>query len=118
MRNQVLEEIERRGIQPLQIVKKQRDRVLLPREDAEEAPKHHLEAVLRVLRGGVPRGRLFADDELQLGNEIDDELPIRGERLAQRISPQAEFYLALAQKRAHEALEGLRQRGIRNVGVC
>ena len=46
MRDQVLEEVERRRIQPLQIVEEQRERVLRPREHAEEAPEHHLEAVL------------------------------------------------------------------------
>ena len=46
VRDQVLEEVERRRIQPLQIVEEQRERVLLAREHAEEAPEHHLEAVL------------------------------------------------------------------------
>src|SRR5260370_1046886 len=50
MHDQVLEEVERRGIEPLQIVQKQRERVLLPREYAEEAPDDHLEAARRVLR--------------------------------------------------------------------
>ncbi len=44
VRDQVLEEVERRRIQPLQIVEEQRERVLLPREDAEEPPEHHLES--------------------------------------------------------------------------
>src|ERR1700693_2881104 len=40
VRDQVLEQVERRSIQPLQIVEKQRQRVLLPREDAEEASEN------------------------------------------------------------------------------
>src|SRR6266851_4442853 len=50
MRDQVHEEVERRCIKPLQIVKKQGERMLLAREYAKEAPEHHLETVLRVLR--------------------------------------------------------------------
>ena len=83
VRDQVLEEVERRCIQPLQIVEEQRERVLLAREHAEEAPEHHLEAVLRILRRQVRDRRLFPDHELQLGNEVDDELTVRAQRLAQ-----------------------------------
>ncbi len=82
MRGQVHEEVERRCIKPLQIVKKQRERMLLAREYAKEAPEHHLETVLRVLRRQVRDRRLFSDHELQLGNEVDDELTIRTQRLA------------------------------------
>ena len=46
---QVLEQIERRRVEPLQIVEEQRERMLRPREHAEEAPEHQLEAALRVL---------------------------------------------------------------------
>ena len=48
-------------VQPLQIVEKQRKRVLRPGERAEESPEHHLEAVLRILRRQVWNGRLFPD---------------------------------------------------------
>ena len=68
---QILEQVERRRIEPLQIVEEQRERVLLAREHAEEAPEHQLEAVLRVLRRQLRDRRLFSDDELQLGNEVD-----------------------------------------------
>jgi len=44
-------------VQPLQIVEKQRKRVLRPGERAEESP----EAVLRILRRQVWNGRLFPD---------------------------------------------------------
>jgi len=48
------EKIERRRIQPLQVVEKQRQRVFLPREYADESPEHHLEAFLRFQRGQIP----------------------------------------------------------------
>src|SRR5467141_4570099 len=53
VRNQMLKEVERRRIQPLQIIKEQRERVLLAREHPEEALENQLEAVLRVLRRQV-----------------------------------------------------------------
>src|SRR3984893_1203377 len=77
VRHQMLEEVERRCIQPLQIIQEQRERMLLAREHPKEIPEHHLEAVLRVLRRQVRNGRLFSDHELQLGNEVDDELTVR-----------------------------------------
>src|SRR5216684_5698132 len=117
MRDQVLEEVERCGIQPLQIVQKQRERVLLPREYAEEAPEDHLEAALRVLRRQVRDGWLFSDHELQLGNEVHDELAVRAKRFAQGVPPPANLCLALAQQRAHEALEGLGKSGVRDVAL-
>ena len=74
--NEVLEEVERRCVQPLQIIEEQRERVLLAREHSEEAPEHHLETVLHVLRRQIRDGRLFSDHELQLGDDVDDELTI------------------------------------------
>jgi hypothetical protein len=42
----------------LQIIEEQRERMLLAREHPEEAPEHHLEAVLRILRRQVGDRRL------------------------------------------------------------
>src|SRR6202521_2190634 len=95
----------------------QRERVLLPREDAEEAPEHHPEAVLRLLRRQVRDRRLCSDHELQLGNEVHDELTVRAQRLAQGIPPLAKLRLSLAQKRADKALEGLDKGGVRDVAL-
>ena len=81
VRDQMLEEVKRRCVQPLQIVEEQRERVFLAREYPKEAPEHHLEAVLRFLRRQVRDRRLFADYELQFGNEVDHELTIRAQRL-------------------------------------
>ena len=50
MRHQMLKQIERCCIKPLQIIEEQRERMLFSREHAEEASENHLEAVLRVLR--------------------------------------------------------------------
>src|SRR6185295_9616542 len=103
VRDKVLEQVKRSCIQPLQIVEEQRERMLLAREHREETPEHHLEAVLRVLRRQVRDRRLFSDHELQLGNEIDDELTIRTQRLAEGVPPPAKLGLALGQERADKA---------------
>ena len=117
VRHQMLEEVERCCIQPLQIIEEQRERMLLAREHPEEAPEHHLEAVLRVLRRQVRDRWLFPDHELQLGNEVDDELAIEAQHLDERIAPPAKLGLALAQEQADKAPEGLRQRRIRDVAL-
>ena len=77
LRDQMLEQFERRRVQPLQIVEEQRQRMLRPGEHAEEPPEHQLETVLRVLRREVGHRRLLADDERELGNQIDHELAVR-----------------------------------------
>jgi hypothetical protein len=99
------------------IVEKQRKRVLLAREYAEEAPEHHLEAVLRVLRGQVRDRRLLSEHELEFRNEVYDERSVRAQRLAQGAPPSAKLRLALAQNLAHQALEGLAQGGVGNVAL-
>ena len=60
--SEVLEQIERRRVEPLQIVKEQRQRMFGPGEDAEKAPEHQLEAALRLLRRKLRDRRLVADD--------------------------------------------------------
>src|SRR6202049_51563 len=91
--------------------------MLLAREHPEEAPEHHLEAVLRVLRRQVRDRWLLSDHELQPGNEVDDELSIWAQRLAQSIPPPAKLGLALGKERADKALESLAQRGVRDVAL-
>ena len=49
-RQQVFEQVERRSVQPLQIVEEERERMLGSREYADEAPKDQLKAPLRFLR--------------------------------------------------------------------
>src|SRR5277367_6634888 len=97
MRDQVLKEIECRGIQPLQIVEEQRERMLRPREYPEEAAKDQLEAILGVLRRQVGDWRLCSDTELEVGNEVDDKPAVRAQGLAQGVPPLAKLRLALAE---------------------
>ncbi len=53
---QILEQIERRRVEPLQIVEEERQRMLRPGEHADEPPEHQLEAALRVLRRQLGTG--------------------------------------------------------------
>ena len=117
VRDQVLQQVERRRIQPLQIVKKQRKRVLLPREYAEEAPENRLEAVLSIAWRQVHDRRLLPDDEGELGNQVGDQLAVRTQCLLENGPPPSKRSLALAQKRADEALESLGQGGVRDVAL-
>src|ERR1700756_2130358 len=73
---QARHQVQRRRIQPLQIVEEQGKRMFRPREYTEESPERQLEATLRVFRRQVWNGRLFPDKEFQLGDEFDDELAI------------------------------------------
>src|ERR1700730_1142484 len=117
MGDEVLKDIERRRVEPLQIVEEQRKRVFLPREFRDEAPEHHLEAFLSLLWREVRNGRLFSDDELELGDEINDKRAVWTQRLLKAVPPSAKLRLTLPQYRADEALEGLRQGRIRNVAL-
>src|ERR1700754_3428583 len=117
MRNQMLEEAERRRVQPLQIVEEQRERVLLASKHPEEAPEDHLEAILRLLRRQIRHWRVFSDDDFQIGNEVDHELAICTQRLAERSPPPAKLALTLGEQRADKGLECLAQSRVRNVAL-
>jgi transposase len=45
--------------------------VFRPCEDLDEAPEHELQPVPSVARWKIRNRRLCADDELQLGNEVE-----------------------------------------------
>src|SRR5207247_861238 len=110
---QVLEQVQRRRVEPLQIIEKERERMLRPREDADESAQHQLETPLRVLWQKFRNWGLFSDDELQFRDEVHHEPSIGTYRLTQRLTPTVQLSFALAQQRADQALKGLCQRGIR-----
>ena len=114
---QILEHIQRGRVEPLQIVEEERQRMVRPCEDADESPKHQLEAALRVLRRQRKDRWLFADDELQFRDEIHHEPSIRTYRRTKRFTPAVQLGFARAQKQADQALKGLRQGGIRDVAL-
>ena len=114
---QVFEQVERRGIQPLQVVEEERKRMLRSRKYADEPPKDQLKTSLRFLRRKLWYRRLLANDVLQFRDEFDDEQSVRIQRLAKRVAPFAQVFFVFAEEGPDEALKGLRQRGIRNVAL-
>src|SRR5271154_1275184 len=64
---QILEQVERRRVEPLQIVEEQDQRMFRKGEDADESAEHEVETALRLLRLELWDRRLVADDGLQLG---------------------------------------------------
>ena len=79
----MLEQIERCRIEPLQIIKEQRQRMFRPGKHTEKAPEDELEAALGVLRRELRDRRLVAEDELQFRDNVDHEPPVRAQRLDQ-----------------------------------
>ena len=80
-------------------------------ERPEEAPEHKLEAVLRLSWRQVGNGRLFSDDELYLGDEIDDQLAVRTYGLRQGTPPLVQLRFALDEDLTDQCLEGFCQGG-------
>ena len=107
LRQPILKQIEGAGIEPLQIVQEQRQRMVRLGEDAEEAPEDQLEPALRLLRRQFWNRRLFADDELQFGNEVNHELAVRAESRQQGVAPGRQLAIALRQKSPDQALKSL-----------
>jgi hypothetical protein len=70
---QILQQIESRSIEPLQIVEKERQRMFLPGKNTDESAEHELETALRLLRRQFRNRRWVTDDELQFGNEVGHE---------------------------------------------
>src|SRR5262249_55928436 len=74
---QVLEQVERRRVEPLQVVEEQREWMFRPGEDPDEPPKHQLETPLRIQWRKLGDRWLVSDDELELGDDVDHEPSVR-----------------------------------------
>src|SRR6202008_2477171 len=88
---EILQQIECRSVEPLQIVEEEQERMILPGEDPDKTPKDQLETPLRVLWRKLSDRWLFSDDEFQLGDYVDYELSIRAEGVDKSIAPSAQF---------------------------
>src|SRR5215472_7773897 len=73
----VLEEIERRSIEPLQIIEEQSKRMFGPCEYADKSPEDKLEAALGFLWGKSRDQRLLSNDVFQFRDQVHDEQSIR-----------------------------------------
>src|SRR4029077_4527926 len=69
---QILQQIERRRVDPLQVVEEQRQWMFRPGEYADKPSKYQLETPARVVGREIRSRRLVADNELQFRNELDD----------------------------------------------
>jgi len=92
---QILHQIERCRVEPLQIVEEQGQR-MFPCEYADKSTEHKLEAALRILSRKLRNRWLFSYDELQFGNQIHNELSVRIQRFTKGISPFTQLLFALA----------------------
>src|SRR5262245_38727136 len=84
-------------------------------EGAEEAAEYPLEPALRILRAKLRDRGLIADDMVQLGDEIDYELPVISEGFVKGVPPTGQLGVALAQEWWDQFLKGLRQGRVRDV---
>src|SRR5579864_848413 len=91
--------------------------MFMPREYANKSSKDLLKASLRVSWRNFRNRWLFSDHELQLGNQIHYELPVRIHCFAKRLPPLAQLCFGLGQKWTHEALKSLRQGRVGNVAL-
>jgi hypothetical protein len=91
--------------------------MLRPGERAKKTPKHHLEAILRVLRREFLNGRLFTNDELEFRNEVDNKLAVRAQRLSQRAPPLPHLCFASGEDLANKGPESLCQGRVGNVAL-
>src|SRR5207302_4016654 len=93
VRDQLLEEVECRCIKPLQIVEEQRKRVFRPCEYLDEASEDQLEPILGVLWWKIRNRWLCTDYEFQFRYEVNNDRPIRVQRLLKMLAPTLEFGL-------------------------
>src|SRR5262249_7060923 len=114
---EVLDQIERCRVQPLQIVEEQGERMLGLREHTDESPQDEPESALSVLERKVGDRRRLAADELQFGNEVRDQPSVRTECIVQRFAPRIQLGFALTQERTDQTLKRLCERRIRNIAL-
>src|SRR5882724_11071228 len=91
--------------------------MLGPSEYAKESPKHALKAILSFLRWELRNGRLLADDESKLWDQVDHKLAICAHCIEQHAAPSGYFLVTLAEELAHQGPKGLSQRGIGDVAL-
>src|SRR5262249_24529375 len=117
LRQQVLHEVQRRRIEPLQVVEKQGQGMFRPREYIDESTEYQVEPALFLLQRKLGNRWLLSDNGLQFRDQPDHQLSVRVERFMERVAPLAQLRLALAQKGADEVLKRLRQCGVRNIAL-
>ncbi|HYZ83109.1 MAG TPA: hypothetical protein VE621_01825 [Bryobacteraceae bacterium] len=105
---QILEQVEGPRVQPLQIVEKERERVVRLSEDADEPSKRELETALCLLGRQLRDRWLVSDNKLQFGHQVDHQSSIRLQCVQKGFTPAIQFSVSPAQQRADQALKSLR----------
>src|SRR5262245_48043080 len=114
---QVFQQVERRRVEPLQVIEEQRQRMFRPGEDANELPEHHLEAALCVLWRKLGDRRRLSEDELNFRNEIHDQSCVGLQRLPQRVTPRRKVRFTFAEQGSDQALKCLCQCRAGNIAL-
>ncbi|MNP01981.1 hypothetical protein D3C76_938140 [compost metagenome] len=70
---QILQQVERRRVEPLKIIEEQSQRMFTPGENTDESAKHELKATLCLLWLKLWHRRLVTHDEFQFRDEISHE---------------------------------------------
>src|SRR6516162_232157 len=112
---QVFHKLQRRRVEPLQVIEEERQGMFRPSEDTDEPSKHQLETPLRVLWRKLRNGRRLSDDSLHVRNEIHNQSRVRSQRFPQRVAPGREVGFTFAEQRPDQALKGLCQSRVGNV---
>ncbi len=84
-------------------------------EHLHEVLEHEVEAVLRFERLELRHARLRADDELERGHDVDDQLAVRLHGIADRARHDSDRFLALREQLLHEILQRRDERAERHV---
>ena len=92
---QVFQQVERRRVEPLQIIEEERQRMFRLGENANEAMQYELKPALRVLWRQFGNRRRSSDDELHFGHQIHDESRVRSQRFPKRVAPGRQLCFAL-----------------------
>ncbi len=111
---QVLEQAQRRYIQPLQVIQKQHQRMLRRGEHAKKPAHHPPQTIQHILRRDLRSERLRPDDQREFWNQLNDEVAIGTQCLQQALAPCRDLGAGMAQELAHEVAERLRERGVRD----
>src|SRR5262249_37449388 len=112
---QILEQIKRGIIEPLQIVKEQCQGMFRTSKHIDEPPKDQLDASLCFLGREFGNRRVLADDEPQFPGQSGNPQAVRPQRLNEVVTPLGKLRFPQPEKLTDEALERLRERGVRYV---
>src|ERR1700739_1433835 len=115
MGDEILDQRQSRRIEPLQVVDKNNQRVLWPREDADETLEYQLKPKCRFGRRECGHRRGWTDQADKLRNEIRQQDGMIAHHFWNGVAPTADIFLIAIQDLANEPLERLGQRGIRDV---